>query len=78
MQIPHLKQRAQYRVRQEFADFYRNQFSQGEILTFIEYYFVPYHAGYTIVFQERQLYLQEEENAPILDVLGNYLSLSTE
>jgi hypothetical protein len=62
-----------YKVRRDFVDFYKNQFTQGEILTFVEYHFLPYHGGYTIIFKEKQLYLQELENADILECLGDYL-----
>jgi hypothetical protein len=73
-----LRKNWRYQVRRDFADFYNNRFSQGEVLTFIEYHFLPYHGGYTVVFQERNLYLQEEVNANILNSLGNYLSPLTE
>jgi hypothetical protein len=69
-----LEQSAQYQVRQEFTDYYHNRFLPGEILTFVEYHFLPYHGGYTVVFKERNLYLQEQENASILDCLADYLS----
>ena len=62
-------------VQRDFADFYHNQFTQGEILTFVEYHFLPYHGGYTVVFKERTLYLQEEVNSDILGSLGDYLRL---
>ena len=76
--IYNLKKGFRYRVQRDFSDFYRNQFTQGALLTFVELYFLPYHGGYTIVFQERSLYLQEDENANILDSLGDYLRLVTE
>jgi hypothetical protein len=76
--IHYLKKASRYRVSRGFADFYNNQFTPGEILTFVEYHFLPYHGGYTIVFQERNLYLQEQENAHILDSLGDYLSSVTD
>lgn len=70
-----LEKSIQYQVRQDFTDYYHNRFLQGEILTFIEYHFLPYHGGYTVVFKERNLYLQEQENANILECLADYLSL---
>ena len=76
--VRQFKKDARYRVRRDFADFYNNPFTQGEALTFVEYHFLPYHGGYTIVFKERHLYLQEEENATILDSLGDYLTPTTE
>jgi hypothetical protein len=71
--IHSLEKSVRYRVRQDFTDYYHNRFLQGEILTFVEYHFLPYHGGYTVVFQERNLYLQEQENANILDDLADYL-----
>jgi hypothetical protein len=73
LDVQKLKRSARYRVRRAFADYYRNPCREGEILTFVEYHFLPYHGGYTLVFQERNLYLQEEENAEILNSLGTYL-----
>ena len=69
-----LEKSVRYKVRRDFTDFYNNQFTEGELLTFVEYHFLPYHGGYTIIFKERNLYLQEQENASILDCLGDYLS----
>ena len=76
--IQDLKMYSQYRVLQDFVDFYQNQFRQGELLTFVELHFLPYHGGYTVVFQERSLYLQEEANSSILGSLGDYLRLAAE
>jgi hypothetical protein len=76
--IHNLKKGSQYSVRRDFADFYHNQFTQGERLTYVESHFLPYHGGHTVVFKERTLYLQEEENSNILGALGDYLSLITQ
>ena len=76
--IHDLKQGAKYRVQRDFADYYQNQFTQGELLTFIESHFLPYHGGYTVVFKERTLYLQEEANSNILGSLGDFLRPETE
>lgn len=73
--IHQLKKSSRYRVRQSFTDFYQNQFKEGEILTFLEHHFLPYHGGHTVVFQERNLYLQEDENADILDSFATYFTL---
>jgi hypothetical protein len=69
-----LEKSVRYKVRRDFTDFYNNQFTREEILTFIEYHFLPYHGGYTVIFKEKTLYLQEEANADILNCLGDYLS----
>jgi hypothetical protein len=78
MDIHKLKKGSQYRVRQNFADYYHNQFTEGERLTFLESHFLPYHGGYTVVFEEKILYLQEEANSNILSALRDYLSIATE
>lgn len=72
--LSQLRKTSRYRITRDFVDFYNNPFRQGEILTFMELHFLPYHGGYTVVFKERNLYLQEQENADILDALGDYLS----
>lgn len=70
--IYHLEKSARYRVCQSFMDFYKNEFRSGEVLTFVQYHFLPYHGGYTVVFEERNLYLQEDENADILNAFSSY------
>lgn len=62
-----------YTVAETFTDFYGDVFSRGETLTFVEKHFLPYHGGHTIVFKERNLYLQEEANENILRFLDKYL-----
>ena len=78
MKIQDLQKDSQYTVQQDFTDFYHNQFAHGERLTFVEYHFLPYHGGYTILFKEKTLYLQEEKNSNILDALGEYLQCTKE
>ena len=63
-----------YVVKRKFTDFYGNVFSPGDLLTYAERHFLPYHGGHTIVFKERNIYLQEEENQDILDGFAEYLS----
>jgi hypothetical protein len=72
LDVQHLKRSVQYQVCRTFTDYYSNPCRAGEVLTFVEYHFLPYHGGYTLVFQERSLYFQEEENADILNSLGTY------
>jgi len=64
---------AEYRVVQSFTDFYGGRFNQGELLRFKEQHFLPYHGGHTIVFEQKSLYLQENENAAILDNFSDYI-----
>ena len=69
-----LVQGADYQVMQTFTDYYNNQFQRGESLRFKERHFLPYHGGHTIVFEQRPLYLQEEENAAILSNFSAYIA----
>ena len=69
-----LERDAAYVVSRRFTDYYGNEFAPGEMLTYVERHFLPYHGGHTIVFRERKLYLQEEENKDIIDSLAEYLS----
>jgi hypothetical protein len=65
---------AEYQVVQTFTDHYNNQFPRGERLRFKERHFLPYHGGHTIIFEQRPLYLQEEENAAILSNFSEYIA----
>jgi len=65
---------AEYQVMQAFTDYYNNQFQQGERLRFKERHFLPYHGGHTIMFDERPLYLQENENDTILSNFSAYIA----
>jgi hypothetical protein len=64
---------AEYQVMQTFTDHYQNRFERGERLHFKERHFLPYHGGHTIIFAERPLYLQEEENASIISSFSEYI-----
>lgn len=77
LDMSQLNSSAQYMVLRTFTDFYHNEFREGEILTFLEYNFLPYHGGYTIVFHEKTLYLQEQVNANILNSFGAYFRQMT-
>jgi hypothetical protein len=65
---------AEYQVMQSFTDYYKNDFQRGEQLRFKERHFLPYHGGHTIIFDQRPLYLQEEENAAILANFSEYIA----
>ncbi len=69
-----LERGAAYVVKRGFTDFRGNVFSPGEVLTYAERHFLPYHGGHTIVFRERALYLQEEENRGLIDSFAEYLA----
>ena len=73
LDIYHLTKGKGYVVRKSFTDFYKNRFVPGETLTFTERHFLPYDGGHTLMFRERNIYLQEEYQAEILDNLGDYL-----
>lgn len=67
-----------YRVVQSFTDCYGNTFDGNELLRFKERHFLPYHGGHTIVFDERTLYLQEDQNKEILGNFSKYLISTTD
>ncbi|GAB4567576.1 MAG: hypothetical protein Fur0017_08730 [Anaerolineales bacterium] len=64
---------AEYRVIQDFTDYYGNSFKQGETLRFTTRHFLPYHGGHTLVFGEKQIFLQEDQNKNILDNFKDYI-----
>ena len=65
---------ANYLVTRAFPDCCGDVFAIGERLTYVERHFVPYHGGHTLVFKERSIFLQEEENADIIEAFGEYFS----
>ena len=73
LDIYHLIKGKEYIVRKAFVDFRNNRFSPGQTLTFSERHFLPYDGGHTLMFRERNIYLQEDDQAEILDNFGNYL-----
>jgi len=64
-----------YEVLQSFKDYYGNEFSAGDKLTFTGRNFVPYHGGHTITFKEKTLYLQEDENRDVVDSFDEYFKV---
>jgi Domain of unknown function (DUF3601) len=68
----------EYQVMRPFMDHYGNLFEQGERLRFKQRHFLPYHGGHTILFEERALYLQEDQNTEILDHFLDYFALIDE
>lgn len=64
---------ASYRVIREIKDYYGNIFPVGMELDFVERSFVPYHGGHTVVFQPHTMFLQEQDNADVLNGLDAYL-----
>ncbi len=63
----------EYIVRTAFVDHYNNRFESGERLRFRERHFLPYHGGHTVVFESRSIYLQEVENAELVNNLSRFL-----
>jgi hypothetical protein len=62
-----------YVVVQGFTDYHGGRFEAGERLTFKSHNFVPYHGGHVLEFEERAVYLQEEENADVLTRIWAYI-----
>ncbi len=64
----------EYQVLQAFTDYYGHTFELGERLHFKQRHFLPYHGGHTILFAERPLYLQEDQNSGILEDFSAYIA----
>ena len=64
-----------YCVVKFFTDYYGNNFTAGERLIFVEQHFLPYDGGHTLVFEERKMYLQENEQSEIIGNVSDYLAL---
>lgn len=64
---------SEYRVVQTFTDYYGNSFHKDEVLRFQTRQFLPYHGGHTINFENRPLFLQEDQNKEILDHFSEYI-----
>ena len=62
-----------YRVIQSFTDYHGGRFEAGERLTFKRHDYLPYHGGTTVEFEERTVYLQDEENADVLVRIWAYI-----
>ena len=68
-----LREGRQYVVVQNFTDYHGGRFEAGERLTFKRHDYLPYHGGHTVEFEERTVYLQDEENADVLGRLWSYI-----
>ena len=66
-----------YVVRKSFTDFYGNDFTAGDELIFAEQHFLPYDGGHTLVFRERKMYLQEDQQREIIENFSDYLAAAT-
>ena len=62
-----------YIVARPFLDHWQQPFAVGEKLTFVQRHFLPYHGGHTLVFKEKSIYLQEDENADLINLFDQYL-----
>lgn len=63
-----------YTVAKSFMDHYGNHFAAGEKLIFVQRHFLPYDGGHTLVFREREMYLQEDEQAEIIENFSDYVA----
>lgn len=62
-----------YRVRRAFEDHYRERFEVDELLTYRDRSFIPYHGGHTLMFVERGMWLQEDDQRPLIDAFDDFL-----
>lgn len=73
-----LKANQQYRIIQDFTDYYGTLIKAGTSLKFISQNFSPYHGGYTFEFAEMNIYLQEDDHAAILSNFDAYFQEASE
>lgn len=69
-----LRPGARYRVREAFTDFRGTTFEPGRLLVFRERHYLPYDGGHTLVFDDVRIYLQDDDQAAVLDHLDRYLA----
>jgi len=62
-----------YRIIQDFTDYYKQTFEGGKVLTYVNQNFVPYHGGYTLMFAEGNMCLQDEENSEFINNFDAYV-----
>ncbi|MCA1633008.1 MAG: DUF3601 domain-containing protein [Acidobacteria bacterium] len=63
-----------YMVTRPFTDYHQNNFTPGAKLTYAGRAFLPYHGGHTLFFKERNIYLQEDDDATLINSLHEYLT----
>ena len=62
-----------YVVVQPFRDHYGTLVQAGDLQTFEGYSFLPYHGGFTVRFRQETLYLQEDEQAEVVEHAERFL-----
>lgn len=62
-----------YRIIHGFTDYYKHTFESGKVLTYVNQNFVPYHGGYTLMFAEGNISLQDEENSEFINNFDAYV-----
>lgn len=72
LSIHRLQPGKSYRVLRPFTDYQGTTFEAGSVMTFQGQNFLPYEGGYTLSFQPRSIYLQEESQAEILENADAY------
>lgn len=63
-----------YTVTRPFTDYYQNNFAPDTRLTYVGRAFLPYHGGHTLFFKEQNIYLQEDDDAALINSLHEYLT----
>ncbi len=76
MSIHTLEEGVIYTVTKPFTDYHQNNFTPGDKLTYAGRAYLPYHGGHTLFFREGNVYLQEDEDAALIDSLHEYLTAS--
>jgi hypothetical protein len=64
-----------YTVTKPFTDYYQGYVALDTKLTYVGRAFLPYHGGHTLFFKEQNIYLQEDEDAGIINSLHEHLTI---
>jgi hypothetical protein len=64
-----------YTVTKPFTDYYQNHVALDTKLTYVGRAFLPYDGGHTLFFKEQNIYLQENDDAAIIDSLHEHLTI---
>jgi len=70
-----LEEGVNYTVTKPFTDYHEGHFAPDTKLTYLGRAYLPYHGGHTLFFKEHNIYLQEDDDAALINSLPEYLTI---
>jgi len=64
-----------YTVTKPFTDYHQGHIAPDTKLTYVGRAYLPYHGGHTLFFKEQNIYLQEDDDAVLINSLNEYLTI---